>query len=124
MKLSDYKGEEALDVLADIIEPLANIITDEEIQALAKDDKTPILAMVKPAIKNHKKDLIEVLARLENVSVEEYRETMNLITLPKQVLELLNEPEVHDLFFSQEQSEVTSLTSSSSAMENTEAEKT
>ena len=124
MKLSDYKGEEALDVLADIIEPLANIITDEEIQALAKDDKTPILAMVKPAIKNHKKDLIEVLARLENVSVEEYKETMNLITLPKQVLELLNEPEVHDLFFSQEQSEVTSLTSSSSAMENTEAEKT
>ena len=124
MKLSDYKGEEALDVLADIIEPLANIITDEEIQALAKDDKTPILAMVKPAIKNHKKDLIEVLARLENVSVEEYRETMNLITLPKQVLELLNDPEVQDLFFSQEQSGVTSLTSSSSATENTEAEKT
>lgn len=124
MKLSDYKGEEALDVLADIIEPLANIITDEEIQELSKNPNAPILSMVKPAIKNHKTDLIVVLARLENMPVEEYRKKMNLITLPKQVLELLNDPEVQSLFFSQEQSEVTSLVSSSSAMENTEAEKT
>jgi hypothetical protein len=42
MKLSDYKGEEALDVLADIIEPLANIITDEDIQKLANDSKSSL----------------------------------------------------------------------------------
>lgn len=124
MKLSDYKGEEALDVLADIIEPLANIIADAEIQELSKKPNTPIIAMVKPAIKNHKGDLITVLARLENVPVEQYRETMNLITLPKQVMELLNDPEVQNLFFSQGESQVTSLASSSSATENTEAEKT
>ena len=122
MRLSDYKGEEALDVLADIIEPLSNIITDDEIQELAKNDKTPVIAMVKPAIKNHKKELIEILARLENQSVEEYREKMNLLTLPKQVLELLNDPEVQSLFSSQGKSQVTSLASSSSAMESTEAE--
>ena len=122
MKLSDYKGEEALDVLADIIEPLSNIITDDEIQDLAKNDKTPVLAMVKPAIKNHKKDLIEILARLENQPVEEYKEKMNLFTLPKQVLELLNDPEVQSLFSSQGKSQVTSLASSSSALESTEAE--
>ena len=121
MRLSDYKGEEALDVLADIIEPLANIITDEEIQEMAKKDNTPVLAMVKPAIKNHKKDLIEILARLENQPVKEYEKTMNLLTLPKQVMELLNDPEVQSLFSSQGKSEITSLASSSSAMENTEA---
>ena len=123
MRLSDYKGEEALDVLADIIEPLANIIADAEIQELSKKPNTPIIAMVKPAIKNHKGDLITILARLENVPVEEYRKTMNLLTLPKQVMELLNDPEVQNLFFSQGESQVTSLASSSSAMENTEAEK-
>lgn len=123
MKLSDYKGEEALDVLADIIEPLANIIADAEIQELSKKPNTPIIAMVKPAIKNHKGDLIAVLARIENVPVEQYRETMNLITLPKQVMELLNDPEVQNLFFSQGESQVTSSASSSSAMENIEAEK-
>ena len=121
MRLSDYKGEEALDVLADIIEPLANIITDEEIQEMAKKDNTPVLAMVKPAIKNHKRDLIEILARLENKTVEEYEKTMNLLTLPKQVMELLNDSEVQSLFQSQGKSEITSLASSSSAMETTEA---
>ena len=124
MKLSDYKGEEALDVLADIIEPLTYIIADEEIQKLSKTPNTPMLAMVKPAIKNHKKELIEVLARLENKPVEEYKASMNLITLPMQVMELINDPEVQNLFFSQGESQVTSLASSSSATENTEAEKT
>ena len=124
MKLSDYKGEEALDVLADIIEPLANIIADAEIQELSKKPNTPIIAMVKPAIKNHKGDLISVLARLENMPVEEYREKMNLLTLPMQVMELLNDSEVQKLFFSQGESQMTSSASSSSATENTEAEKT
>ena len=121
MRLSDYKGEEALDVLADIIEPLSNIITDDDIQRMAKEKDTPVLAMVKPAIKNHKKDLIEILARLENQPVDVYAAKMTLLTLPKQVLELLNDPEVQSLFQSQGKSEITSLASSSSATENTEA---
>lgn len=121
MRLSDFKGEEALDVLADIIEPLANIIADEDIQRLNKQENVPLIAMVKPAIKNHKRDLISILARLENMSEEEYEKTMNLITLPKQVMELLNDEEVKSLFQSQEKSEMTSSASSSPAMENTEA---
>ena len=121
MRLSEYKGEEALDVLADIIEPLANIIADEEIQKLNKQANTPLIAMVKPAIKNHKKDLIEILARLENQPVEQYEKNMSLLTLPKQVMELLNDSEVQSLFQSQGKSEITSLASSSSATENTEA---
>jgi hypothetical protein len=80
--------------------------------------------MVKPAIKNHKRDLIVILARLENMPVDEYEKKMNLLTLPKQVMELFNDPEVQNLFFSQGESQVTSLASSSSATENTEAEKT
>lgn len=120
MRLSDYKGEEALDVLADIIDPLSNILTDEEIQSLSKQEGASMLSIVKPAIKNHKKDLIEILARLDNKPVEEYTKTMNLITLPKQVMDLMSDPEIQDLFFSQEQSEATSSASSSSAMENTE----
>lgn len=123
MKLSDYKGEEALDVLADIIEPLTAILSDKEIQELTKQKNVPPIKYIKPAIKNHKKEIIEVLARLENKPVEEYTETVNLLTLPKQVLDLVNDPEVQSLFQPQGKSEVTSLASSSSAMENTEAEK-
>lgn len=122
MRLSDFKGEEALDVLADIIEPLSLILSDKEIQELAKEKNTPAIKYVKPAIKNHKKELIEVLARLDRKSVKEYEKNLSLITLPKQVLELINDPEVQNLFRSQEETKVTQLASSSPATENTEAE--
>ena len=121
MKLSDYKGEEALDVLADIIEPLAMIISDKEIQELSKQKNVPAVRFIKPAIKNHKRELIQVLARLENQPVEEYEKTITIFTLPSQVLDLINDPEVQSLFRSQGKSQVTQLASSSSATENTEA---
>ena len=124
MRLSDFKGEEALDVLADIIEPLTLILADSEIQKLAKSgEKVPPIKYVKPAIKNHKKEIIEVLARLDNKSVEEYSKTMNLLTLPKQVLDLISDPEVQSLFHSQEGCQVTQLASSSPATATTEAGK-
>ena len=121
MKLSDFKGDEALDVLAEIIEPLTIILADKDIQELSKQKNTPALKYVKPMLKNHKKEVIEVLARLENKSVEEYKKSLNLVTLPIQVLELVNDPEVQSLFHSQEQSNSTSSASSSPATEITEA---
>ena len=131
MKLSDFKGEEALDVLADIIEPIAMIMADEEIVKLQKESdkileesngkrKLPMIKFVKPAIKNHKKEVLYVLARLENKSVEEYEKEVTLITLPMKVLEVINDEQLKSLFHSQGQ--ITPLASSGSATENTEAD--
>lgn len=110
MKLSDYKGEAAIDLLADIMEPMAIILADKEIQNLyfAKDEKgnrirnAPI-KYVKPMLKNHKKEVIEILARVEGIPVEEYREQCNVITLPMQILEFINDKEIQNLFTSQRQ---------------------
>ena len=121
MKLSDFKGEEALDVLAEIIEPLTIILADKDIQELSKQKNTPALKYVKPMLKNHKKEVIEVLAILDRKTVEEYTASMSLITLPLQVMELINDPEVQNLFSSQEQTLATTFASSSPATENTEA---
>lgn len=121
MKLSDYKGEEALDVLADIIEPLTVILGDPEMQELAKQKDGAMIRYVKPMLKNHKTELIEILARLDNEPVETYREKITLVTLPLKVLEFINDPEVQNLFTSQTQSEVTPLASFGSVMENIEA---
>lgn len=121
MRLSDYKGEEALDVLADIIEPVTLILGDKEIQELAKEHKGPLIKFVKPMIKNHKREVLEILARLENEPVEKYKEKVNILTLPTAILELINDPEIQSLFHSQGQTQVTSLASSGSATENTEA---
>ena len=122
MRLSDFKGEEAIDVLADIIEPLTSIISDKEVQELSKKKNVKPASYIKPMLKNHKKEVIEVLARLDRKTVEEYSENLSLLTLPMQILELINDPEVQSLFHSQGESKVTSLASSSPAMETIEAE--
>lgn len=121
MRLSDFKGEEAIDVLADIIEPLSIILIDEEIQKLAEKKVAPLF-YVKPILKVHKKEIIEILAILDRKTVEDYKKDLNLLTLPMQVLELINDPEVQNLFSSQGQSRIIPLASSGPAMENTEAE--
>ena len=121
MRLSDFKGEEAIDVLADIIEPISKILTDKEIQELSKKKNVPVVAYIKPMLKNNKKETIEILARLDNKPVEEYTKTLNLLTLPAQVMDLINDPELQKLFLSQEQSELNA--SSTPATETTEAGK-
>lgn len=101
MKLSDYKGEEALDVLADIIDPIAEIVQDknlvESIKAAYKD-KGAIAQLIKPIIKDHKKEIIAILAAIERETPEEFAEKMTLLTLPAKLLELLNDPEIQQLF--------------------------
>ena len=118
MKLSEIKGEAALDVLADIIEPIAEIAMDAEVREMRQAGK-PRLLIVKQIIKAHKEALIQVLAALDMKTVEEYKETVSLVTLPLQVMEMLNDEQVSELFGLQSQTEKTSF---GSAMENTEAQ--
>lgn len=123
MRLSDFKGEEAIDALADIIEPITAILSDKKIFELSQKKARPI-EYVQPMLKEHKTEVIAILARLENKTVEEYKKGLTLVTLPMQVLELINDPEIQNLFHSQEQSKVKPLASSSPATETTEAEGT
>ena len=122
MRLSDYKGEEALDKLAEIIEPLTAMFADSELQELAKQGGSTI-KYAKPMLKNHKQEVFEILAALENEPVETYKEKVTLLTLPVKFLEFFNDPEVQALFPSQSQSEVTSLPNFGSVTENTGAKK-
>lgn len=121
-KLSDYKGEEAIELMADIIEPMVALIGDAEVQKLAKAGEKAPVKYVKPMLKGHSKEVIEILARIEGEPVETYGEKVNPLTLPIQLLALINDPQVRSLFTLQGQTAVTSLASFGSATENTEAE--
>ena len=123
MRLSDYKGEAALDKLAEIIEPFAFILADPELQELAKSKNVAPIKYAKPMLKNHKAEVIEILAALDNEPVETYKEKITLLTLPAKLLEFLNDPEVLNLFQSQGQNEVTPLPTFGSVTENTGAKK-
>lgn len=102
MKLSEIKGEQALEVLADIIDPIGEIAIDKEIRGMIGAGK-PKLLMIKHVLKKHPKEVIEIMARLNLQDVEEYKANMNLLTLPLEINEVLNDPDVMLLFQSQSQ---------------------
>lgn len=116
----NFTGESKLDVCAEIAEPFFEIMADPEIQKLQKAGAS-MVKYVKPAMKNHRRQVIEILARLqteEGISPDEYVEKVGILTIPTEFLQLLSSPEMIGLFNSQGQN--TDETSSGSAMEITE----
>lgn len=115
MKLSDYKGEEALDLIVELLDPITKIMSDKQVaEAYQKVSK---LEAIKIAIKNHKTEVIEILAILDGEDPEQYE--VNIFTLPVKILEILNDPELIKLFGSQGQTG--GAKSSGSVLENIEA---
>ena len=93
-KLSEIKGEEALDVLAEIIEPAAEIFTDENVKKALKSESR--IKAAKIILKDHKKAILTLMAALEETPVEEYKPT--LLALPALTIGVLNDPELNSLF--------------------------
>lgn len=133
MKLSDIKGERTIEVIADIIEPVASIATDEQAAGLLKRKKLPegmtpnqflakrVREHAPQLLKTHKNDIITILSIIEGVSPEEYCEKLNLTRLIGDLIELFTDEVFKELFISA-QSE-TENTLSTSAQENTTAQK-
>ena len=99
MKLSEIRGERALDVSADLLDPMAEIMGDKQISDILKNGKAPIKA-IKLSLKNHKKAVLDMMAILDGEDPETY--APSLLEIPKRLLDLLNDPEVQRLFASQE----------------------
>lgn len=130
MKLSDVKGERTLEVIAEIIDPIANIAEDEEASAMFKREKLPegMAAkefLIKRArkslpvlLKGHKSDITAILAAIEGVSAEEYAGALNLVKLVKDCSDLLTDETFVELFISAQ-----SENNSGSVRENTEGQK-
>ena len=110
-KLSEIKGEDAMDILADLIEPLAEFAQDKTFVEMIRSGER--IKAVSYAIKTHKKAVLTVMALLEDENPDEYEPP--LLRLPVMLLELFNDPELIALFPSQQ-----TVTSSGSATENTE----
>lgn len=112
MRLSDIKGERTLDVIADLIEPIANIASDEEAAKMFKREKAPggidprafaverLKKGVPSLLKGHKKDVIVILATIEGIPPEEYVANMNLAKLAKDCFDLITDEEFSNLFIS------------------------
>ena len=128
MRLSDIKGDRTMEVIADIIDPIANIAEDEEASSMFKREKLPdgitakkfLLKRVRKSLpvllKGHKADIIAILSAIECVSAEEYADALNLVKLVKDCTDLLTDEAFMELFISAQ-----SETNSGSAQESIEA---
>lgn len=128
MKLSDIKGERTLDVIADIIDPIANIAEDETASNLFRKERLPegmtkksfLLQRARKAVpallKGHKSDIISILSTIDGTTPEEYTASLNLVKLTKDAIDLVSDEAFTMLFISAQ-----SGTSSGSAPESTEA---
>ena len=116
-KLSEYKDEEALDLLADIMEPAAEILADSEMKDAWETGNR--LRVAKVAIKRHKTQVMEILAAMDGVPVSEYH--CNIFTLTMRVIEIMNDEELLSVFTSQAQ-ELMQSTASGPVTGNTGAE--
>ena len=114
MNILELDNEQALDALADLVEPLTEIVSDKEFrQAFGEGNRAKAIANL---IRNHKQSIIEMLAVVDGVPVSEYK--CNILTLPVRVVELLNNEAIRTLFPFAET--VQGVSFSSSATENTE----
>lgn len=116
MKLSEYKNEQAIEILAKLLGPVSKIMTDIKVKKLFEKGATKI-EMTQVLLENYSHEIIEILAIIDDTPVEEYE--VNVFTLPKKLLEILNDEELSDFFGLQGQN--LAQTSFGSAMANTEA---
>ena len=103
MKLSEIKGKKALEAIADLIDPLATIFSDKNFQEAYKSGK-PVLEIAKMMLKSHPDEIITILAVLDGEDPENYK--VDLLTLPKKLFEVINDPDIQTLFFSLDQTEI------------------
>lgn len=111
MRISDFKGEAALDFIADIADEIGEIFSDEEFMAAInpKEGKQNLFKAAKIACKAHKAETLSILAALDGRKAEEY--DYNPIQIVAQMLVFLKDitADITQGFFFSEQTEIESV---------------
>ena len=107
MKLSEIRGERAIEVIAELVEPLSAIAVDKNLKTLfvikVKDGETAEEAAVRRIkekvpylLKEHKKEIAQIVGILENKDPEE----LNILEIIKGVYEMISDKALMQLFSS------------------------
>lgn len=107
MKLGELKGEHAVEVIAELIEPIANIAIDFPKYRLSQADKKEgeserdsVVRVFKekvPALlKTHKSDVLTILCTINGTNPDD----LSVIDIIKGVIELTNDQDFLNLFLS------------------------
>lgn len=95
MMLSDFKDDEAIALVADLMLPIVEIMADSEVAESLRSGK-PKLLLASTMLKKHPASIRHIFAILNRV--DEYHCTP--VTLLKDLVDLLNDEELQELFTS------------------------
>lgn len=127
MKLSDIKGDRVLDVIADIVDPIANMVQDKDVAAMfeckavpdgmeARDFFAKRMCKGLPVLlKSHKADIIAIMAAIEGVTPEQYAASLDFPKLFTDVMELVTDDALLDFLSSPETGKDATASGSASA---------
>ena len=114
-KLSDYKGDEAIELWADLLEPLTVILSDDNVREAIQSGK-PRAVIAKEILKSHSKDATEILLRIDPEPIDGLNIVLRLVAL---LADVGQNDEIKTFFGFAEQAK-TELEPSGSVTENTE----
>ncbi len=115
MNLSDYKGMDGIDLIADLLGPLSVIANDTEFRKSIKNMSNN-LEIVQALLRSHKREILEMMAYIDREDVETYEP--DIFELPFKLMDIVKMPQIKILFISQSQRKEQE--SSGSATGNTE----
>lgn len=115
-KLSDYTGDEAVELWADLLDPMSRILGDPEVKEIVRSGKPPLM-IAKMIIKLHATEAKEIMMLIDPTPVDGLNFAPRFVSV---VLEFMNNEEFKHFFVSAGQA-MMDAESSGSATESTEA---
>ena len=79
-KLSDYKGDEAIELWADLLEPMTAILGDTKVVNVIKSKKPPMI-IAKEILKEHSAEAKKILLRIDDTPINGLNIVVRLVTV-------------------------------------------
>lgn len=114
-KLSDYKGDEAIELWADLLDPLTTILGDKAVQNVIRSGQSK-MAIAKSILNAHKSEAVEILLRVDPTPIDGLNIILRLVAL---LADIGQNDEIKSFFGFAEQA-TTESESSGSVTENIE----
>ena len=101
--LSEIRGEEVFDVIADIIDPVANIVSDSDVMEYLRGEAKPdgvdsveffanrLRKSLPRLLREHKSDIVTILSKIDGVTYDEYMSQMTLGSLMGDVMAVMTD---------------------------------
>ena len=116
-RFSDYKGNEAIELWADLLEPITRILQDKQVAETVKSGKA-VFQIVSQILKKHSKDASEILLRVDPTPLD----GLNIVMRLAEFINELSEREELRSFFGFTPQAMTDKESTGSPTESTKEE--